>query len=222
MERERTGHLKREALLLYAITDSGAETDRPLAGRVEDALKGGATCVQLREKKLTGEELYREAKQVLTVCRSYHVPLIINDDVELALRLDADGVHVGQKDMEAKEARRRLGPGKIVGVSARTAEQAAKAWEDGADYLGVGAVFPTGSKADARQIDHETLRRVCAAVPIPAVAIGGITEENALQLAGSGISGIAVISAIFAKPDVQAAAARLRALAGQIAGAPQR
>lgn len=222
MERERTGNLEREALLLYAITDSGAERDRPLAVRVEDALKGGATCVQLREKKLTGEDLYREAEQVLAVCRSYHVPLIINDDVELALRLDADGVHVGQKDMEAKEARRRLGPGKIVGVSARTAEQAAKAWEDGADYLGVGAVFPTGSKADARQIDHETLRRVCAAVPIPAVAIGGITEENALQLAGSGISGIAVISAIFAKPDVQAAAARLRALAGQIAGAPQR
>ena len=124
MERERTGNLKREALLLYAITDSGAERDRPLAVRVEDALKGGATCVQLREKKLTGEDLYREAEQVLAVCRSYHVPLIINDDVELALRLDADGVHVGQKDMEAKEARRRLGPGKIVGVSARTVEQA--------------------------------------------------------------------------------------------------
>ena len=189
MERERTGNLEREALLLYAITDSGAERDRPLAVRVEDALKGGATCVQLREKKLTGEALYREAEQVLAVCRSYHVPLIINDDVELALRLDADGVHVGQKDMEAKEARRRLGPGKIVGVSARTAEQAVKAWEDGVDYLGVGAVFPTGSKADARQIDHETLRRVCAAVPIPAVAIGGITEENALQLAGSASAG---------------------------------
>ena len=142
MERERTGNLEREALLLYAITDSGAERDRPLAVRVENALKGGATCVQLREKKLIGEALYREAEQVLAVCRSYHVPLIINDDVEAGASARCGRRACGQKDMEAKEARRRLGPGKIVGVSTRTAEQAVKAWEDGADYLGVGAVFP--------------------------------------------------------------------------------
>ena len=141
--------------------------------------------------------------------------------MDLAIRLDADGVHVGQQDMEAKEARRRLGPEKIIGVSARTVEQAVQAWKDGADYLGVGAVFHTGSKADARQIEHETLRRICSAVPIPAVAIGGIAEKNALELAGSGISGIAVISAIFAEEDVEAAAARMRKLAERIVGAQE-
>ena len=123
--------------------------------------------------------------------------------------------------MEAKEARRRLGPEKIIGVSARTVEQAVQAWKDGADYLGVGAVFHTGSKADARQIEHETLRRICSAVPIPAVAIGGIAEKNALELAGSGISGIAVISAIFAEEDVEAAAARMKKLAERIVGAQE-
>ena len=204
----------RKKLLLYAVTDSGKKADRPLPERVESALKGGATCIQLREKELTGEALMKEAEQIRALCAAYRVPLIINDDVELAVSLDADGVHVGQRDMGAKEARRRLGPGKIVGVSARTVEQAVRAWEDGADYLGVGAVFHTGSKADARQIGHDTLRRICAAVPIPAVAIGGITEENVLQLKGSGISGIAVISAVFAKEDVQAAAGPLWKLGG--------
>ena len=203
----------RKHLLLYAVTDSGKDADRPLPKRVESALKGGATCIQLREKELRGE--------VRALCAAYRVPLIINDDVDLAIRLDADGVHVGQQDMEAKEARRRLGPEKIIGVSARTVEQAVQAWKDGADYLGVGAVFHTGSKADARQIEHETLRRICSAVPIPAVAIGGIAEKNALELAGSGISGIAVISAIFAEEDVEAAAARMRKLAERIVGAQE-
>ena len=188
----------RKHLLLYAVTDSGKGAGRPLPERVESALKGGATCIQLREKELTGEALVKEAKEIRALCAAYRVPFLINDDVELAVLLDADGVHVGQKDMEAKEARRRLGPDKIVGVSARTEEQAVQAWKDGADYLGVGAVFHTASKADARQIDHETLRRICSAVPIPAVAIGGITEENVLELKESGISGIAVISAVFA------------------------
>ncbi|HJC57834.1 MAG TPA: thiamine phosphate synthase [Candidatus Eisenbergiella intestinipullorum] len=210
----------RKHLLLYAVTDSGKGAGRPLPERVESALKGGATCIQLREKELTGEALVKEAKEIRALCAAYRVPFLINDDVELAVLLDADGVHVGQKDMEAKEARRRLGPDKIVGVSARTEEQAVQAWKDGADYLGVGAVFHTASKADARQIDHETLRRICSAVPIPAVAIGGITEENVLELKESGISGIAVISAVFAKEDVQAAAARLKELAERIVKSP--
>lgn len=214
-------HFDRKHLLLYAVTDSGQDADGPLAKRVESALKGGATCIQLREKKLTGEALFREAEEIRALCADYRVPLIINDDVELAARLDADGVHVGQQDMEAKEARKRLGPEKIIGVSARTVEQAVQAWKDGADYLGVGAVFHTGSKADARQIDHETLRRICGAVPIPAVAIGGITGENVLRLAGSGISGIAVISAIFAGEDIEAAAARMKELAKKVVSAQE-
>lgn len=211
----------RKHLLLYAVTDSGKDADRPFPKRVESALKGGATCIQLREKELRGEALIKEAEEIRALCAAYRVPLIINDDVDLAIRLDADGVHVGQQDMEAKEARRRLGPEKIIGVSARTVEQAVQAWKDGADYLGVGAVFHTGSKADARQIEHETLRRICSAVPIPAVAIGGIAEKNALELAGSGISGIAVISAIFAEEDVEAAAARMKKLAERIVGAQE-
>ena len=211
----------RKHVLLYAVTDSGKDADRPLPKRVESALKGGATCIQLREKELRGEALIKEAEEIRALCAAYRVPLIINDDVDLAIRLDADGVHVGQQDMEAKEARRRLGPEKIIGVSARTVEQAVQAWKDGADYLGVGAVFHTGSKADARQIEHETLRRICSAVPIPAVAIGGIAEKNALELAGSGISGIAVISAIFAEEDVEAAAARMKKLAERIVGAQE-
>ena len=210
-------NIDRESLRLYAVTDSGGKKDRPLATRVEEALKGGATCVQLREKELTGEELIREAKQIQELCAKYKAPFILNDDVELAAALGADGVHVGQKDMEAKEVRKKLGPDKIIGVSARTVEQAIRAYEDGADYLGVGAVFPTGSKADARQIDHDTLRRICLSVPIPVVAIGGITEENAPGLKGSGISGLAVISALFAQEDVEAAAGRLRKLAEWIA-----
>ena len=208
-------------LLLYAVTDRSWLNGESLYSQVEKALKGGATFIQLREKELTGEELIREAKQIQELCAKYKAPFILNDDVELAAALGADGVHVGQKDMEAKEARKKLGPDKIIGVSARTVEQAVRAWEDGADYLGVGAVFLTGSKADARQIDHDTLRRICAAVPIPAVAIGGITEENVLQLKGSGISGIAVISAVFAKEDVQAAAERLRKLAESVVETPK-
>ena len=203
-------NIDRESLRLYAVTDSGGKKDRPLATRVEEALKGGATCVQLREKELTGEELMREAKQIQELCTKYKAPFILNDDVELAAALGADGVHVGQKDMEAKEARKKLGPDKIIGVSARTVEQAIRAYEDGADYLGVGAVFPTGSKADAEDVSHETLTAICNAVKIPVIAIGGITRDNVTELSGSGICGIAVISAIFAQKDIVSATKDLK------------
>lgn len=200
----------REDLVLYAVTDRSWLRGERLASVVEKAIEGGVGFVQLREKELEGRELLEEAKEVKGVCERYGVPFVVNDDVELALRIDADGVHVGQKDMEAGEARRRLGPDKIVGVTARTVEQAIAAERNGADYLGVGAVFPTGSKKDAKVISHETLREICEAVQIPVIAIGGIQEENVGRLRGSGICGVAVISGIFGKKDVRKAAEELR------------
>ena len=198
-------------LLLYAVTDRSWLNGKSLCEQVESALKGGVTFVQLREKHMDGEALFEEAKQIQALCAGYHVPFVINDDVELAARIGADGVHVGQSDMEALDVREKLGPDKIIGVSAQTVEQALKAQAHGADYLGVGAVFPTGSKADATEVDHDTLRAICSAVDIPVVAIGGITKDNVKALSGTGICGIAVISAIFAQREIEAAAKELRA-----------
>ena len=152
----------------------------------------------------------KEAKDLQMLCREYNVPFIINDNVDIALAMDADGVHVGQSDMEAGDVRAKLGPDKIIGVSAQTVEQAILAEKHGADYLGVGAVFPTGSKDDATEVPHETLKAICEAVSIPVIAIGGITQENVSTLAGSGICGIAVISAIYAQPDIRKAAQDLK------------
>lgn len=197
-------------LLLYAVTDRNWLKGETLYSQVEKALKGGATFIQLREKQLDQEHFLQEAKEIKELCRAYHVPFVINDSVEIALAMDADGVHVGQSDMEAGSVREKLGPDKIIGVSAQTVEQALLAEQRGADYLGVGAVFATSSKDDAEEVDHETLKAICSAVKIPVVAIGGITRENLVQLSGSGIVGIAVISAIFAQPDIEAAAAQLK------------
>ena len=144
------------------------------------------------------------------MCREYQVPFVINDNVKIAEEIGADGVHVGQKDMEAEDVRKRLGPDKIIGVSAQTVEQAKKAEQHGADYLGVGAVFPTGSKADATEVSHEVLKEICRAVRIPVIAIGGISRKNVMELKGSGICGVAVISAIFASRDIRTAAAELK------------
>ncbi len=202
-----------KALLLYAVTDRHWLQGRTLAEDVEAALKGGVTFVQLREKDdmaLDHEAFLTEARQIQALCRQYQVPFVIDDDVDLALEVGADGVHVGQEDMEAGLVRQKLGPEKILGVSARTVEEARLAQQRGADYLGVGAVFPTRSKADAKAVSHETLQQICAAVDIPVVAIGGITRDNVSQLAGSGIVGISVISAIFARPDIEQAARQLR------------
>ena len=199
-------------LLLYAVTDRHWLNGRTLYSQVEEALKGGATFIQLREKELDEEHFLEEAKEIKELCRCYQVPFVINDNVEIALAVDADGVHVGQSDMEAGDVRAKLGPDKIIGVSAQTVEQAVMAEQNGADYLGVGAVFPTGSKADALEVRHDTLKAICKAVKIPVIAIGGISKENILELSGSGICGIAVISAIFAKDDIEEATRELRGL----------
>ena len=200
----------KEDFILYAVTDRHWLNGESLYSQVEKALKGGATFVQLREKNLDSAHFLEEAKEIKELFRQYGVPFVINDNVEIALAMDADGVHVGQSDMEAGDVRRKLGADKLIGVSAQTVEQALLAQERGADYLGVGAVFPTGSKADAVEVGHDTLKAICEAVTIPVVAIGGITRDNVAELKGSGISGIAVISAIFAQKDIQAAAADLK------------
>lgn len=202
-------------LLLYAVTDRSWLGEQSLYEQVEEALKGGATFVQLREKALDDAAFLAEAIEIQKLCRKYHVPFVINDNVEIALKMNAEGVHVGQSDMEAGDVRALIGEDKILGVSAQTVEQAVLAEQRGADYLGVGAVFHTGSKADADDVSHETLKAICEAVSIPVVAIGGIGKHNVLQLKGSGICGIAVISAIFASEDIRSAASELKALTEQ-------
>ncbi|MGI6255661.1 MAG: thiamine phosphate synthase [Acutalibacter sp.] len=199
-------------LLLYAVTDRSWLGERTLYQQVEEALQGGATFVQLREKELEKEAFRQEALEIKELCRRYHVPFVLDDDVELAREVDADGVHVGQSDMEAGDVRALLGEGKILGVSAQTVEQAVLAEQRGADYLGVGAVFHTDSKADAQAVSYETLKAICQAVHIPVIAIGGIGKKNVLELKGSGICGIAVISAIFGAADIRQATQELKAL----------
>ena len=202
--------LTKESLLLYAITDRSWLGGRTLYSQVEETLEGGATFLQLREKNLDEEHFLEEAKELQALCRRYGVPFIVNDNVDVALAMGADGIHVGQSDMEAGDVRKLLGPDKILGVSAQTVEQALLAEQRGADYLGVGAVFPTGSKDDADDVSYETLKAICSAVSIPVVAIGGISQNNVMQLKGSGICGIAVISAIFAQKDIKAATQKLK------------
>lgn len=198
-------------LLLYAVTDRHwLAADESLYSVVEKALKGGATFMQLREKNLEEEQFLKEAVEIKGLCAQYGVPFVINDNVDIAVSMDADGVHVGQSDMEAGDVRAKIGPDKILGVSAHTVEQAKLAEAQGADYLGVGAVFPTGSKDDADEVRGETLKEICQAVNIPVIAIGGITADNTPQLAGSGICGIAVISAIFGQQDIEEATKKLR------------
>ncbi len=213
----------KENLLLYAVTDRtwlpepGIEA---LAGQVEQALRGGVTMLQLREKELPQEEFLREAYVIKALCDRHGVPLIINDNVEIALAVDAAGVHLGLSDTGITKARALLGQKKIIGASARTVERAVLAEEKGADYLGVGAVFSTGTKRDAKTIDRETLVMICQAVSIPVAAIGGITADNVAQLAGSGVDGIAVVSAIFAQADIGASARSLREAVENILGTP--
>lgn len=204
--------LDKEDLLLYAVTDRFWLGNETLYSQVEKALTGGATFVQLREKELEAGKFLEEAKEIKELCKKYRVPFVVNDNVDIAIEADADGVHVGQKDMEAGNVRELIGRDKILGVSAQTVEQAVLAEKRGADYLGVGAVFHTGSKADADYVNYETLKEICKAVSIPVVAIGGISKDNIMELSGSGICGIAVISAIFAQPDIVKATAQLKEL----------
>ncbi len=194
---------------LYLCTDRGLMSTDTVEEAVRQAALGGVTMVQLREKDCSAKEFYETALCVKKITDQFQIPLIINDRVDIALAVGADGVHVGQSDLPASEARRLLGPDKIVGVSARNVEQAKKAAADGADYLGVGAMFATGTKQDAKVTSREELCRIRAAVELPIVAIGGIKKDNILQLEGTGINGVAVVSAIIAAPDIKAAATEL-------------
>ena len=203
-------------LILYAVTDRTWLGNMSLCEQVEEALKGGATFVQLREKELDDVAFLKEAFEIKELCRQYNVPFVINDNVEIAVRVDADGIHIGQKDMEASYVRSIIREDKILGVSAQTVEQAILAEKMGADYLGVGAVFTTGSKTDADDVSLETLKAICEAVSIPVVAIGGIGASNVLELTGSGICGVAVISAIFAADNIQKSTAELKELTKQV------
>ena len=202
--------LDKKDLLLYAVTDRHWLGDRTLYEVVKESLDGGATFIQLREKNLDQEHFLEEAKELKKLCAEYKVPFVINDNVDIALEIDADGVHVGQSDMEAGDVRAKLGPDKIIGVSPQTVEQALLAEKNGANYLGVGAVFPTGSKDDAVEVSHETLKAICEAVSIPVIAIGGITVDNTSVLAGTGICGIAVISAIYGQENILEATKKLK------------
>ena len=208
-----------EQLRLYAVTARAwaADEDAFLA-QVEAAIDGGAAFVQLREKHLDDEAFLAEAERFVTLCRRKGVVSIINDNVEIAARTGADGVHVGQEDLAAGRVRDVLGPGKIIGVSAHNVEEALAAQAAGADYLGTGAAFVTGTKTDAKPISRDTIRAICDAVDIPVVAIGGITRDNILELKGCGLDGVAVVSALFAQKDVKAAAEELLALSNEIAG----
>lgn len=200
-------------MLLYAVTDRAWVGRQTLYEQVEAALKGGATCVQLREKELDEAAFLQEAKDICALCRRYHIPFIVNDNVDIAIACGADGIHVGQEDMVAGEVRRQVGDAMILGVSVHTVEEALQAVRDGADYLGLGAVFPTSTKTDVDQMTNETLRDICSAVDVPIVAIGGINRDNLLNLAGSGVDGVALVSAVFSAEDIERNCRELRTLA---------
>lgn len=206
----------RKSMKLYAVTDRTWLGNDSLARQVEEAIKAGVTFVQLREKNLDFDEFLSQAREIKKITDRYGIPFVINDNIEVALACDADGVHVGQDDMAAKDVRSIIGDDKIIGVSARTVEQAVLAEKNRADYLGVGAMFSTSTKLDANAASIDSLRAICKTVSIPVVAIGGINEENILKLAGCGAAGVAVVSAIFAKPDIFAAAKRMAELAERI------
>ena len=208
--------IKPEILRVYGVTDASWTGRFTLLEQVEQALKGGVTCIQFRDKQLENDAFLREAKKMKVLCEKYHVPIIINDHVDIAVRCGADGVHVGQKDMEAKEVRKLVGEKMIIGVSARTVEQAIQAEQAGADYLGVGAVFGTSTKMDAEKISLERLKEICQAVTIPVVAIGGVQKDNFPELAGTGVAGAALVSAIFSAQDIEEECRNLRNISEQI------
>ncbi len=198
---------------MYAVTDRAWTGEQSLYEQVEAALKGGATCIQLREKELDDAAFSEEAMQIAPLCRRYGVPLFINDNVDVAIACGADGVHVGQDDTAAAEVRARVGESMMIGVSVHSVEEAIAAVNDGADCLGAGAVFSTSTKTDVGVMPRETLAAICRAVSVPVVAIGGINEKNLPKLRGTGIAGAAIVSAVFGAPDIEAASRRLRALA---------
>ncbi len=202
----------KQYLRLYAVTDRTWTEKQTLFQQVEAAVKGGATCVQLREKELDEAAFLQEAKEICALCRRYNVPFIVNDNVDIALACGADGVHVGQEDMAAGDVRCRAGKDIILGITVHTVEEARQAVLNGADYLGLGAVFPTGTKTDAEQMPGDMLRAICDSVELPIVAIGGINRDNLFKLSGSGVDGVALVSAIFSAEDIEETCRELRAL----------
>ena len=201
--------LDKKHMLLYAVTDRAWVGTKSLYEQVKEALENGVTCVQLREKELSEDDFLKEAKQISELCKEYKVPFIVNDNVDIAIACKADGIHIGQEDMELTNVRKLVGEDMIIGVSAHTVEEAIKAQEGGADYIGIGAVFATSTKTDVDVLSFETLRSICEAVDIPTVAIGGIKKDNICKLKGSGIDGVAVVSAIFAAKDIATATKEL-------------
>ena len=199
-------------MLLYVVTDRGWTGKQSLYEQVESALKGGATCVQLREKVLGDEEFLEEALKISALCKQYGAPFFINDNVDIAIRCKADGIHVGQEDMSAAQVRQKVGNDMMIGVSVHSVWEALEAVKNGADYLGVGAMFSTSTKKDVDVLSMETLRDICAAVDLPVVAIGGINKTNISRLAGSGVNGVALVSAVFAAEDIESECRLLRKL----------
>ena len=207
----------RKGMLLYAVTDqSWLKEDQTLFSVCEDVLSNGATFLQIREKDLDANAFEAEAAKLKELCRRYHVPYVVNDSVEIALAIDADGVHVGQSDIRGRDIRSLIGPDKILGISAGTVEEAIAAENAGADYIGVGAVFGTSTKKNARNLSVEKLREIAYAVSIPVVAIGGIHGGNLMELSGCSVDGVAVVSAIFGAEDPGKATARLLELAKEM------
>lgn len=202
--------LSKQNMILYAVTDRSWLNGKTLAGEVEEAIIGGATFIQLREKNLDSDDFLSEATEIRKICNKYKVPFVIDDNVEIAIKSGADGVHLGQNDMNISQARTLLGKNKIIGATARTSEQAVRAEQEGADYIGSGAVFATSTKSDTVPLSYENLCKICHSVSIPVVAIGGINTGNVKYLTGSGISGIAVVSGIFKSDNVRESAGTLK------------
>ena len=206
----------KEMMLLYAVTDRAWTGKQTLMEQVEDALKGGATCVQLREKELDEETFLQEAVEMKALCEKYQVPFFINDNVEIAVKCKADGIHVGQEDMAAAKVRQQVGHEMMIGVSVHSVEEALEAVKNGADCLGVGAMFSTATKTDADVLPKQVLRDICAAVDIPVVAIGGISKENMAELKGTAVDGVALVSAIFAAEDIAGECRLLRRMSEEM------
>ena len=209
----------KESMILYAVTDRAWVGKQSLYEQVESALKGGVTCVQLREKDLDDEAFLNEAMEISALCKQYGVPFFINDNVEIAIKCHADGIHVGQEDMEAAQVRQKVGDDMMIGVSVHSVEEALEAVRNGADCLGVGAMFSTSTKTNIEVLSKEVLKDICAAVDIPVVAIGGITKSNISQLVGTGIDGVALVSAIFAVDDIENECRQLRKLSKEMVNA---
>ena len=206
----------KEIMLLYAVTDRMWTGKQTLMEQVEDALKGGATCVQLREKELDEDAFLQEALEMKALCEKYHVPFFVNDNVEIAAKCKADGIHVGQSDMATAKVRQTVGEDMMIGVSVHSVEEALEAVRNGADCLGVGAMFSTSTKANADVLTKEVLKEICDAVDIPVVAIGGISKDNMAELKGTGVDGVALVSAIFAAEDIEEECRILRQMAEEM------